>query len=123
MNFPTTLSSAFRQITKFLVRAELSGGMKAKSVCSSQCDLWCSEKLPHSGAITFGDLINKLGTLQVTCEQCGRNGRYSVRRPAAQHGHDGKVSDWLSAITSDCPRKRPINMADQCGAQCPDLVR
>jgi hypothetical protein len=80
-------------------------------------------KMPDRGPVTFGDLINKLGTLRVTCDQCGRNGRYSVRRLAAQYGRDGRVTDWLSAITSDCPRRPPINVAEQCTARCPDLVR
>jgi hypothetical protein len=79
--------------------------------------------MSHSGTLTFGDLIKKLSTLRVTCDKCGRKGRYSVRRLAAERGREGRVTDWLSAITSDCPRKRPINMADQCAVQCPDMAR
>jgi hypothetical protein len=47
--------------------------------------------MSHSGAITFGDLINKLGTLRVTCDQCGRKELYSVRRLANER-YDGRVS-------------------------------
>jgi hypothetical protein len=31
-------------------------------------------------AIIFGDPVRKLDGLVVTCEKCGRSGRYSVRR-------------------------------------------
>ena len=38
-------------------------------------------------------------------------------------GRNGKVIDWLSELTADCPRMIARNMSDQCGARCPDLPR
>ena len=38
-------------------------------------------------------------------------------------GSDGKLTDWLTSITADCPKKHSIDMSDQCGACCPDLPR
>jgi hypothetical protein len=32
--------------------------------------------MPRDGAIVFGDLIGKLDDLRVSCEKCGRSGRY-----------------------------------------------
>ena len=46
--------------------------------------------MSHSGTLTFGDLIKKLSTLRVTCDKCGRKGRYSIRRLAAERGRDGQ---------------------------------
>jgi hypothetical protein len=60
--------------------------------------------------------------LHVTCEKCGREGRYGVRRLIERYGRDGKVTDWLAAVDADCPRKQSINMSDQCAACCPDLA-
>ena len=36
--------------------------------------------MPRDGAIIFGDLIGKLGTLYVACAKCGRAGRYPLQR-------------------------------------------
>jgi hypothetical protein len=40
-----------------------------------------------------------------------------------QHGRDGKLTDWLTSITADCPKRRSVDMSDQCGAHYPDLPR
>jgi hypothetical protein len=46
----------------------------------------------------------------------------SVARLIDQHSRDDKLTDWLAAITADCLKKRSVDMSDQCGALCPDLV-
>jgi hypothetical protein len=79
--------------------------------------------MPRDGAITFGDLVGKLGVLQVTCDKCGRKGCYAVARLIEQRGPDGKVVDFLAEITADCPKEQARNMSDQCAARCPDLPR
>jgi hypothetical protein len=68
-------------------------------------------------------LIGKLDVLRVVCDKCGREGRYKVARVVEQLGPDALLTDWLSRITADCPRKNSIDMSDQCGAHCPDLSR
>jgi hypothetical protein len=79
--------------------------------------------MPRYGALTFGGLACKLDMLRVSCAKCDRKGRYSVRWLIEDHGRDGKVTDWLTTITADCPRKRSIDMSNQCGALCPELAR
>jgi len=79
--------------------------------------------MPRDGAITFSDLVGKLDDMRVLCPVCGKSGRYRLQRLIAEHGRDGKVIDWLDAITADCPKKSAHNMNDQCGARCPDLPR
>jgi hypothetical protein len=79
--------------------------------------------MPRDGAIVFSDLIGKLDTVRVLCPACGSSGRYEVQRLIKDRGRDGKIIDWLDAITADCPKKSAHNMNDQCGARCPDLPR
>jgi hypothetical protein len=62
--------------------------------------------------------------LRVSCDKCGRDGRYQVQRLINDRGRDGKIVDWLEVITADCPKKKSLlNMSDRCGAKCPDLPK
>ena len=79
--------------------------------------------MPRDGAIIFSDLIGKIEVLRVTCEKCGRDGRYILARLIRQRGRDAKVIDWLDELTAECPKKIARNMNDPCGAQCPQLAR
>jgi hypothetical protein len=75
--------------------------------------------MPRDGAIIFADLIGKLDVLHVTCEKCERKGRYAVARLIEQRGRDAKVTDFLTDITADCPKRDTVNWNDRCRAQCP----
>jgi hypothetical protein len=77
--------------------------------------------MPRDGAITFRDIAGKLTVLRVTCDKCGRRGRYHLHRLIARYRIDAKLFDWSDEITADCPRKQARNLSDQCGARCPDL--
>ena len=79
--------------------------------------------MPRDGAIIFSDLTGKLEVLRVTCEKCGRDGRYILARLARQRGRDAKLIDWLDELTAECPKKIALNMNDPCGARCRDLAR
>jgi hypothetical protein len=72
----------------------------------------------RDGSLTPADLVGKLDTLRVACTKCDRVGRYPVAKLVERLGPDAKLTDWLSEITADCPRKR-----NQCGALCPDLPK
>jgi hypothetical protein len=60
----------------------------------------------HDGAIIFSDLVGKLDALNVACGKCGRKGRYAVARLIERRGRDAKILDFLSGITTDCPKKQ-----------------
>jgi hypothetical protein len=64
-----------------------------------------------------------LNDLAVACDKCGRSGRYRVTTLADAIGWDGRLTDWLSHLTTECPRKRVISVSDQCHARCPDLPK
>ena len=79
--------------------------------------------MPPDGAIIFSDLIGKLEVLRVTCEKCGRDGRYSLTFLVVDRGRDAKVIDWLDELTAECPKKIARNMNDQFGAKCLQLPK
>jgi hypothetical protein len=78
--------------------------------------------MPRDGSLTPRDLVGRqLETLRVECAKCERKGQYRVRSLAASIGMDTKLTDWLSDITCDCPRRGSIS--DACGVRCPDLSK
>ena len=85
--------------------------------------LWATDVMPRDGAIIFGDLVGKLEVLSVTCEKCGRDGRYILARLIRKRGRDAKLVDWLDELTAECPKKLAHSMNDPCGARCPDLAK
>jgi hypothetical protein len=79
--------------------------------------------MARDGSLTPADLIGKLDVLRVACTKCDRAGRYPVAKLVERLGPDAKLTDWLSRIMADCPRKRKNSFSDQCGALCPDLPK
>ena len=77
--------------------------------------------MPRDDSITPADLVGKLEWLVVSCEKCGRYGRYSVARLVKQLGPDAKLTDCHPE--GDCPKRRSLDMSDQCAVRCPDLSR
>jgi hypothetical protein len=77
--------------------------------------------MPRDDAITFGDLVGKLGHLEFVCSKCSKRGGTFVPRLADRYGADGRIQTWLVDMTRDCPRwKSP---EDLCAAHCPDLSK
>jgi hypothetical protein len=79
--------------------------------------------MARDGSLTPADLIGKLDVLRVECDKCGRAGQYRVDRLIERLGHEAKLTDWLSDIAADCPRKLKPGYSDPCGARCPDLPK
>ena len=79
--------------------------------------------MPRDGAIILSDLIGKLDAVRVRCEKCGRDGRYQLANLIEERGRDGKIVDWLDALTAHCPVRKAHNWNDQCAARCPELAK
>jgi hypothetical protein len=79
--------------------------------------------MPREGAITFRDIVGKLMVLRITCDKCGRHGQYRVDRLIRRYGLDGKINEWSSEVTADCPRRIAKDEHDPCGAIRPDLPK
>jgi hypothetical protein len=54
---------------------------------------------------TIGGLVGSLDVLRIECPTCGRQGRYYVARLVAELGRDARLTDFLHALTRDCPQK------------------
>jgi hypothetical protein len=61
--------------------------------------------MPRDGAIIFSDLIGKLDVLRVTCEKCGRDGRYRLCRLLDERGREAACpigsTKLLAIVQSD----------------------
>jgi hypothetical protein len=79
--------------------------------------------MPRDGAIIFSDLIGKLDLSRVRCDKCGRDGCCHSSSLIEERGRDGKIVDWLDALTAHCPVKKAHNWNDQCAARCPELAK
>jgi hypothetical protein len=58
------------------------------------------------------NLVGKLDVLRVSCDKCGRDGCYGLKRLIEKRGREAKLIDWLDSRATD-----------QCGAKCPQLPR
>ena len=69
--------------------------------------------MPRDGAIIFRDLVGKLDVRNVTCDRCGRRGRY--------HLHKLILARALSA-TNDLGRSL-VTVKDGLGSILAEIVR
>jgi hypothetical protein len=68
----------------------------------------------RDGANLLSDI--RVPVLTVVCEPCGRRERYDVERLTQQYGWDAKLTDLLSALTADCPKRGSVSIHDRCKA-------
>jgi hypothetical protein len=59
--------------------------------------------MPRDGALTLADVRQPV--LAVVCEPCGRRGRYDVERLMRQYGWDAKLTDLLTELVANCPKR------------------
>jgi len=76
----------------------------------------------NSGAVTLGDIADKLPMLEVACSRCERHGRLSVAKLIEQHGVDAQLTNLRTILAGDCPRVGGA-VYEQCGVHYPHLVR
>jgi hypothetical protein len=63
--------------------------------------------MPRGGAVTLADVPEP--TIEISCEPCGRRGRYAGERLIAAHGADVRLPDLLATL-ADCPRARSVSI-------------
>jgi len=78
--------------------------------------------MSNSGAVTLGDIADRLLVLEVACSKCDRCGRLSVAKLIAEHGADMRLPDLREVLAGDCPRARSASVIDRCGVHYPQLL-
>jgi hypothetical protein len=77
------------------------------------------------GYISLGEIAERLPMLRVTCDRCGRAGRYSTAKLVAKYGADASIEPLQQEITADCPRRTDpkIELGKGCAPVCQDLSK
>jgi hypothetical protein len=70
--------------------------------------------MPRDGAQTLSEV--PVPVLSIVCEPCGRRERYDVERLMRQYRWDAKLTDLLSALVVDCPKRGSVSVYDRCKA-------
>ena len=78
--------------------------------------------MSNSGAVTLGDIADRLPMLDVACSKCDRRGRLSVAKLIAEHGADTRLPDLREILAGDCPRARSASFNDRCAVHYPQLL-
>ena len=79
---------------------------------------------PVDRKVLLSDVIAETPWLEISCRQCGRQGRLSVRRLIAEHGEGATAWSVVEAVSADCPQRAPdVHWTKGCRAMCPTLSR
>ncbi len=76
--------------------------------------------MPH-GALSLGQLAERLTHLEVRCSRCERRGRLRLDRLIAQHGADFPGPALRQIPAGDCPH-RDASLYERCQVHFPNLI-
>lgn len=74
-----------------------------------------------SGAITLGEVADRLAWLEVACRRCPRRGRLATARLVAAHGRPMAMPALRRVVAGDCPAWQAVSVVDLCGVLFPQL--
>ena len=78
--------------------------------------------MSNSGAVTLGDVADRVAMLEIECADCGRYGRYRVDRLIEHHGANFGLPYLREILARDCPRQHSASIYERCTARfinCP----
>jgi hypothetical protein len=75
--------------------------------------------VPH-GALSLGQLAERLTHLEVRCRRCERRGRLRLDRLIAQHGADFPAPELRHLLAGDCPH-RDASIYERCKVHFPNI--
>ena len=75
--------------------------------------------MPH-GALSLGQLAERLSHLEVRCRRCERRGRLRLDRLIAEHGADFPGPALREILPGDGP-KRDVSLYERCDAHFPNV--
>jgi hypothetical protein len=71
--------------------------------------------MSSGGAVTLGELADRLPMLEVACSRCERRGRLNVAKLIERHGPDTRLPDLREILAGDCPRSSAVAIHERCG--------
>jgi hypothetical protein len=74
------------------------------------------------GALTLGQVADRIVMLDVVCNQCGRRGYLSAARLVHEHGREMTMPALLDLLAADCLRRQNGSLREPCGAHFPQLA-
>jgi hypothetical protein len=63
---------------------------------------------------TLGEIAREREWQVVTCDKCGRTGRYRTARLVERYELDFNAVEWLRLVSADCPRRQAGRYHDWC---------
>ena len=75
------------------------------------------------GAITLGQVADKISMLEISCSKCGRYGRQGVQNLIAVHGARIGMPELKDKLAKGCPRLENPRYDDRCHAHFPQLPK
>jgi hypothetical protein len=79
--------------------------------------------MPREGAITFSDLVGKLGVLRIECGECGRAGRYRLVDLITRYDPYLKLFAFTDEVTANCARTHARSDNDPAAGSIPICPR
>jgi hypothetical protein len=77
--------------------------------------------MPH-GALSLGQLAERLTHLEIRCAHCERRGRLRLDRLIAAHGADLPAPELRHLLAGDCPR-RDASLYERCSVYFPNVPK
>ena len=68
--------------------------------------------MPRDGTQILSDVRSPV--LTVVCDPCGRREGHDVERLTRQYGWDAKLTDLLTELVADCPKRGSASVYDWC---------
>jgi hypothetical protein len=72
--------------------------------------------MPRDNSMVLSDYPNAR-YVQLSCERCGRSGRYAVARLREKHG-DMRLIDFRESAAADCPNNQAAGIFERCQVVC-----
>ena len=74
------------------------------------------------GAVTLGELVDRIDRLEVACRRCERRGRLRLARLIADHGAGMGLPDLAVRLAADCARAEAPDPGTRCFVFFPQLA-
>jgi hypothetical protein len=75
------------------------------------------------GAVTLGDLVDRIDRLEVRCRHCDRYGRLGLAKLIEDHGAEMMLPELAVHLARGCSQANTLNPAERCFVYFPQLSK